>query len=402
MKEYYVDLHIHIGRAGDGAPVKITAARDMTLPNIMHECMQRKGMQVVGVIDALSPKVQEDMRRLLADGELAELPGGGLLYRGQVTLIPGGEVETTEADGGSAHCLCYFPTLGKLHAFTRHIGKYITNINLSSQKSRLTMQELAEMTSEYEGILIPAHVFTPHKGVYGCCVKSLLEILSPAVFREIPAVELGLSADTDIADTLDELTEKSFLTNSDAHSLSKIGREFNLISMATPDFNELKMALRRQQGRRVTGNFGYHPRLGKYHRTHCEDCNLVAEVAPPVAACPGCGRPVDNRRVTMGVYDRICLIRDREEPLHPAHRPGYRYQVPLQDLPGIGGKTLAKLLAQFGTEMAVLHEVPEEDLSRAAGPGLARLIMAARNGALSIAAGGGGRYGKVVLQEAGR
>lgn len=396
MKDYYADLHVHIGRAGDGAPVKITAARDMTLANIMYECMHRKGIQVVGVIDTLSPRVQEDMRQLLAAGELKELPGGGLLYREKVTLIPGGEVETTEKGRGGAHCLCYFPTLAVLQEFTRRLARYITNITLSSQKSRLTMQEVAELTAEHEGMVVPAHVFTPHKGVYGCCVKSLLEILTPDTFREIPAVELGLSADTDFADTLEELTDKSFLTNSDAHSLPKIGREFNLIRMAEPCFDELKMALERKNGRRVTGNFGYHPRLGKYHRTHCEDCNRVVEADPPVTACPECGRPVDNRRVTMGVFDRICLIRDRETPKHPQHRPPYRYQVPLQDLPGIGGKTMDKLLAGFGTEMAVLHEASEEDLRRAAGADLARLIITARSGKLTISAGGGGRYGKVI------
>jgi uncharacterized protein (TIGR00375 family) len=396
MKDYYVDLHVHIGRAGDGAPVKITAARDMTLANIMHECMHRKGIQMVGVIDTLSPRVQVDMQQLIQSGELRELPGGGLSYRGKVTLIPGGEVETTEKGRGGAHCLCYFPTLDALRDFTRQMAKYITNITLSSQKSRLSMQELAELTVELGGMLVPAHVFTPHKGVYGCCVKSLLEILTPAAFREIPAVELGLSADTDFADTIDELAEKSFLTNSDAHSLPKIGREFNLIRMVEPDFAELKTALERKNGRYLTGNYGYHPRLGKYHRTHCEDCSRIVEEEPPVTACPGCGRPVDNRRVTMGVYDRICLIRDREAPQHPDHRPPYRYQVPLQDLPGVGAKTMAKLLGEFGTEMAVLHEAPEEELNRMAGEALARLIMAARTGELTISAGGGGRYGRVI------
>lgn len=397
MRDYYADLHIHIGRAGNGSPVKITAARDLTLHNIMDECMERKGIEVAGVIDALSPRVQDDMQQLLAEGALAEMPGGGLLYREKVVLIPGGEVEITEKGRGGAHCLCYFPTLTALAGFTRRLGKYISNITLSSQKCRLSMQELVELTGEYGGFNVPAHVFTPHKGVYGCCVKSLMEIITPEAFHEIKAVELGLSADTDFADSIDELADKTFLTNSDAHSLPKIGREFNLIRMAEPCFAELKMALERKEGRRVTGNFGYHPRLGKYHRTHCEDCSHIVDAPPPVTACPVCRRPVDNRRVTMGVYDRICIIRDREKPRHPDHRPPYIYQVPLQDLPGIGGKTMNKLLAAFGTEMAVLHESPEEDLRRVVSEDLARLIITARSGNLSISPGGGGRYGKVIL-----
>ncbi|MCU6339923.1 endonuclease Q family protein, partial [Enterobacter quasiroggenkampii] len=85
----------------------------------------------------------------------------------------------------------------------------------------------------------------------------------------IDAVELGLSADTEMAGCISELDRFTLLTNSDAHSLSKIAREFNSLAMASPTFKEWAMALRREAGRGVTANYGLNPRLGKYHRTSC-------------------------------------------------------------------------------------------------------------------------------------
>lgn len=82
-------------------------------------------------------------------------------------------------------------------------------------------------------------------------------------WKRIAAVELGLSADSEMAGYISELDSYTFLTNSDAHSLGKIGREYNVIELARPSFSELKLALERKAGRRVSANFGLNPRLGQ-------------------------------------------------------------------------------------------------------------------------------------------
>ena len=130
MNKYFVDLHIHIGRA-DGAPVKITAAKSLTVENILEECMKRKGIDIIGIVDASSPLVQRDLGKLIESGMLRELRGGGLRYKESVTLILGAEVETTDVvcrekeqmRAASAHCLCYFPNLTDMMEFTREISK---------------------------------------------------------------------------------------------------------------------------------------------------------------------------------------------------------------------------------------------------------------------------------------
>ena len=118
--------------------------------------------------------------------------------------------------------------------------------------------------------MIPAHAFTPHKSVYGNCVRRLPEMFSKSTLKKIPAIELGLSANTEIADRLKELAEYTFLTNSDAHSLPKIGREYNIIELEKANFKEVLLALQRKEGRKISANYGLDPKLGKYHRTFCE------------------------------------------------------------------------------------------------------------------------------------
>ena len=89
-------------------------------------------------------------------------------------------------------------------------------------------------------------------------------------------------------------------------------------------------------------------------------------------------------------------VRDREEAMHPAHRPAYVYQVPLEFIPGIGKKTLSKLLDAFGTEMTVLHQAKVSELAQVVGDILAKRIDDARTGRIHVIDGGGGIYGKIA------
>lgn len=388
----YADLHIHIGRTSAGKPVKITAARDLTFENIAAECSERKGIGIAGIIDCASPGVIADIEKLIASGELVELAGGGLRYRDAVTVILGAELETGEANRETSHHVSYFATLQQLKDFSRTLSRHVTNLDLSSQRASLSANDLFRITDTIGGIFVPAHSFTPHKSVYGRCVRRLSEMFDVRALSRIPAIELGLSADSYLADRIVELGGLVFLSNSDAHSLPKIAREYNVLEVEQPDYDGLADALLRRNGAGVVGNFGLDPRLGKYHRTYCESCNHVMVQPPPMRACEVCG----SMDVVFGVLDRIMEIADWDEPRPPAHRPPYRYQVPLQFVPKVGTVTLNKLINRFGSEMAVLHEASPEDLAQTVGSSIADLIIKARQGTLPLLAGGGGHYGKAV------
>jgi PHP family Zn ribbon phosphoesterase len=97
----------------------------------------------------------------------------------------------------------------------------------------------------------------------------------------------------------------------------------------------------------------------------------------------------------MGVFDRIEIIKDKETTKSPANRPPYVYQIPLSFIPGVGSKTIEKLLDTFGTEMTILHKLSNDDIEAAVGEKIAKNIINAKEGNMHISAGGGGVYGKV-------
>ena len=394
MYEIFADLHVHIGRSENNKPIKITAARSLNFANIAKECVERKGINVVGIIDCASPYVIEDIENFLKTGEAYEIPDGGIIYKDKVCILLGSEIETSEVNDygktGSAHNLSFFPHLKDIKAFSNEMSHHIKNITLSSQRANISAYELVDIVEKYNGILIPAHCFTPHKSFYGNCTDRLEKIFKEK-FNKILAIELGLSADTYLADKISELENKTFLTNSDAHSLPKIAREYNKILVEDISFKEFVKALKNEDGRKVLANYGMDPKLGKYHRTYCEKCDKPIPGNAPVTKCPDC----DSSNITMGVFDRIEIIKDKENTKSPKTRPPYIYQIPLTFVPGLGGKTIDKLLNVFGTEMNILHKLSKDDIEAVVGEKVANNIINARNGNVKIEAGGGGVYGKI-------
>ena len=394
MNEVFADLHIHIGRSESGKPIKITAARSLNFANIAKECYDRKGIQICGIIDCASPYVIEDIENFLSTGEAYEIEDGGIIYKDKVCILLGSEVETSEVGRnghqGAAHNVCFFPHLKDIKGFSNEMSHHIKNITLSTQRSDLSGYELIDIVEKYNGILIPAHAFTPHKSYYGNCVDSLKDIFKEK-FDKIFAIELGLSSDTFLADTISELEERTFITNSDAHSLPKIAREYNKLQVEDISFKEVVKALKNEEGRKVVANYGLDPKLGKYHRTYCDNCDNTIETKEPVTVCPKCG----SDKVTFGVFDRIELIKDKKETKSPENRPPYIYQIPLGFIPGVGPKAIDKLLDTFGTEMTILHKLTQDDIEAVVGEKIARKIVEARNGEVKIEAGGGGNYGKL-------
>jgi uncharacterized protein (TIGR00375 family) len=308
-------------------------------------------------------------------------------------LIPGLEVEVVHG-GKPVHLLCYVGSLHALRELAAWSWTRVKNKQLSTQRHHgTTASEVVSFVGALGGFVIPAHIFTPHKAALSAS-SSIGALIPPDLWRYVPAVELGLSSDTALADQLGELAAFSFVTNSDAHSLGRIGREYNRILVADLTFAELALAVRGSLGRRITANFGLDPRLGKYHRTFCLVCEQRLEGLPPVLACP----LNPDHRLVLGVLDRIELYRNHQPPGAGRTRPPYIHQIPLQFVPGLGRRSLDRLLAAFGTEMGVLHEASSEELVAVVGEKLASLIVAAREGTLAIEAGGGGVYGRVLAE----
>jgi len=379
----FADLHVHIGQSLDGKYVKITGAKTLTLPNILEVSRDVKGLSLVGVVDAHSTGVQQDFKTLLAAGDLRSLSAGGYAAHG-LTLIPGHEIELQVGEG-HAHFLAYFPTIEQVQKYVRAIRSTTKNWQLSTQKGFLPINLWLEAVNNAEGIWFPAHAFTPHKGILGTCCRRLSDVLPIAP----KAIEIGLSADRGMAEGISELETTVMFSNSDAHSLPNIAREYNTFEQVDPSFGGL-LDLIEQRNKQAVRNYGLPPKVGKYHRSYCLSCERIIKAPAPQLTCPYCG----SKHVVMGVLDRLVSIADR--PMAKSNASTYVHQVPLRQLPGIGPKMYERLLRAFGTEMAVLHHVPAEDLQRIAGEKVAAWIIKDRRGELKVEAGGGGVFGRVV------
>ena len=134
-------------------------------------------------------------------------------------------------------------------------------------------------------------------------------------------MNFGLSADTEYADRIRELADKKFLTNSDAHSLPKIAREYNTFEMENISFESFKKVLgyedqiqedqiQNDDNKKlnyIVCNNGMYPKLGKYNKTYCDMCECVSEIED--GKCKKCG----SKKIVKGVEDRIFEIADRRK-----------------------------------------------------------------------------------------
>ena len=199
-------------------------------------------------------------------------------------------------------------------------------------------------------------------------------------------MSFGLSADTDYADRIRELADKKFLTNSDAHSLPKIAREYNTFEMENISFESFKKVLGYEEEKSesetkklnyIVCNNGMYSRLGKYNKTYCDMCECVSEIED--GKCKKCG----SKKIVKGVEDRVIEIADGKS-VSPKDRPQYMYKIPLEYIPKLGKKTKEKMLELYGTEMNILNKVSIKNIEENFGKQIAKNIEIARNGNITI------------------
>ena len=168
---------------------------------------------MVAIVDSHSPPVLGELEEMVIDGRLQRLAGGGLRHTGQrpVVLLLGCEVEVHEDGVGPVHYLAYFPNLETARGFSGFLAPRVTNLSLSSQRARATGEEVALWLRREGGFMVPAHIFTPHRGFFGQGGTDLRQCLSDRALETVPAVELGLSADTRMAEQVPSLQPFVFL-----------------------------------------------------------------------------------------------------------------------------------------------------------------------------------------------
>ncbi len=311
------------------------------------------------------------------------------------------------------HNLVFMPTLESADALSAKLAA-IGNIASDGRPILgLDSEQLLEMVLETDdrGVLIPAHIWTPWFSLFGS--KSGFDALEDcfgSLSSHIFALETGLSSDPDMNRLWSALDRYALVSNSDAHSGENLGREANLFS-GQPSYDGLFEALRRTaRGESPSdhascvfhGTVEFFPEEGKYHLDGHRACNVVLEPGESMKLgniCPVCGKPL-----TVGVLHRVMALADRQSPVRPDNDPGFVSLFPLPEmigeLLGVGPKSRkvqtkqAELVRLFGSELDILHNIPESDLRQhwdALGEAVARM----RRGEVIREGGYDGEYGVV-------
>ncbi len=384
------DLHIH-SRFSAGTSDK------MSINTISVEA-PRKGIDLVATGDCLHSGWMKEIKQCIEIDE-------GTFMLNNTRFILSVEIEAEKR----VHHLIYFPSYSSAEDFKERIKSKSNNLETDGRPNlNLTGEELAQTAKDVDAIIGPAHVFTPWTAIYAYfdtlkdCYGSMVDYIS--------FIELGLSADTNLADKIKELNRLTFLTNSDCHSAHpvRLGREFNRFEMKEPTFLELKKAILRINGNKPVLNVGLPPQEGKYHESACIRCftHYTLEDAIRRKWKCSCGK-----RIKKGVKDRINEKADYLNPVHPNHRPPYVYLIPLAEIisKAVDQKNpftqkvtniWRDLIDAFGSEIKVLLDVDISEIYKFTIPAVADAIKMFRDKKIIIIPGGGGEYGKIKLPNA--
>jgi uncharacterized protein (TIGR00375 family) len=388
MQEINVDFHIHSPFAKGSSP-------DTTIDRVASTA-KSKGLQLMGTGDALHPDWLAQIKAMEYNDST-----GIFTHPNGTSFILTGELEDREG----VHHLVIFPSLSSLEEVRGKLGNFSNNFSIDGRpKVGLSGEALANTCLDSGCLFGPAHAFTPWTSVYKTH-DSLAECYKSAV-KSISFVELGLSADTYLADKMEELRAFPFLTGSDAHSTSplRLGREFMRLAVKTISFNEIELAIKGEAERKIVFNAGLDPREGKYHCTACTKCYQkygLEEARSLNYNCVKCGSIIK-----MGVKDRIEKISKGAQSVSPANRPPYHYAVPLIEIiskamkcsPDEAERTYGTMVSEFGSEIKILFELKPEALE-GSYPEIARALANVREGMVVFIPGGGGKYGQLIIPE---
>jgi uncharacterized protein (TIGR00375 family) len=298
-----------------------------------------------------------------------------------------------------------FPDLSAVDALIRELEKRGCNLKADGRPilgldSEILLKILLEISPE--ALLIPAHAWTPWFSIFGSQsgFDSIEECFGD-LSKHIYAIETGLSSDPPMNRRLSALDHIMLVSNSDAHSLDKLGREANVFEMEKPSFSALRSILVEKRVDQFIETIEFFPEEGKYHTDGHADCHFSCEPKETKkrrGVCPVCGK-----HLTIGVLHRVDDLADRETAYNCPVSVPHRYIIPLAELVssvlGVGSASkrvkqeVFRLIQADFSEFSILLDVPAETLYRITSTEIAKAILAMRKGEVERIAGYDGIFG---------
>jgi uncharacterized protein (TIGR00375 family) len=312
------------------------------------------------------------------------------------------------------HIVVFAPSLEIVEKINTQLG-LIGNLKADGRPILgLDAKELAKIVLNIseDCLIVPAHCMTPWFGIFGSksgfdSIEECFEDFSKYIF----ALETGLSADPKMLWQIPDGRKVTLISNSDAHSMAKLGREANVFEGQELSYTSIVNAIKNGGGLSSTNSLKlvytieFHPEEGKYHFDGHRECDI--SLSPQESKkynniCPNCGRPL-----TIGVLNRVEQLADKPRGFEPKTAIPFKNLVPLQEIiaeaigTGVGTKGVSreyqKLIEKFENEFNILLDVSQSDLGSVTLPDIAQGIIMVRNGEVQIEPGYDGVFGKVKV-----
>ncbi len=410
MIERILDLHIH-------SRYSRACSKNLTLPNIAKACEVR-GIDIVVTGDSTHPAWfahLEEMLREENDGMYALRDGSS-----KTRFLVGTEVACIKKHAGETrrvHLLLFFPSLAIAEKCNQALTDRGCNIRSDGRPILgITVKDLLALLLDIDEriVMIPAHAWTPWFGIFGAqggydTLQQAFEDLTP----QIRAIETGLSSDPAMNWRLSALDDITLVSNSDAHSLAKLGREANVMQFTSEKeitYTEIMRIIREGDQQKFLYTIEFYPEEGKYHLDGHRDCQFVctpAETKKHGGRCPVCKKPL-----TIGVANRVDELADRSDAQARAVKKiPYRSLVPLPEIIadtleiGVASKAVQKmydgLTSKLGNEFFILLHAEAHAIAETSTPMIAEAIARVRAGRVAIHPGYDGVFGTVKVFEEG-
>ncbi len=400
--EVIADLHVH-SRFSRACSENITI-------NAMDTAAKEKGLKIVGTGDFTHPLWLNEIKKKLVEAEdgLYKIKGSSTGTR----FILSVEVSNVFEKDGKArkvHSVILAPSIEIVEQINGMLANYG---NLSSDGRPTLNMSLAELVEILHGIsdrifVFPAHAWTPWYGVLGSSsgFDSIKEAYEDQEMH-IHALETGLSSDPPMNWRVSSLDKYTLISNSDAHSLPKLGRESNVfeIEEGKLSYDEIISAITRKDRNKLKSTIEFYPEEGKYHYDGHRNCNV--SLSPEAAMkfndiCPVCGKPL-----TIGVLHRVEELADRPKGFVPKDAIPFAHAVPLREVlayimkkgeaTAAVNETYASLIEKFGSEFNVLLKATIEDIE-GINKDLAKALENVRSEKVNLIPGYDGVFGIVDI-----
>ncbi len=396
------DWHIHSGYSR-------ACSKELTLPNIAKWC-EIKGINVIAAPDWTHPAVFSDIKSLLVE----DRPGMYRLKDGSSStwFMLSTEVAQIYKKGDRCrriHNNIMSPSIEVSEKINKELERREFNLKSDGRPILgIDSEELYKILKDIDErvIMIPSHAWTPWYAIFGSksgfdSIEECFGEMTPYIY----AVETGLSSDPPMNWHLSGLDKVVLVSNSDAHSLPKLGREANVFEIEDPNYDEFVRIFKEQDKEKFLYTIEFYPEEGMYHADGCRKCEFWCEPDKTKKLggnCPKCKKPM-----VIGVWNRVIEIADRRSDDLPTDRIPYKSIVPLDvimaEVNGVKSTSSKKVQEMYGRatdelgrEFEILLDTPISEIKKF-NERLAEAIDRMRTGNIHIRPGYDGVYGEVSI-----